>query len=345
MLAPPPMPRDIGHMNAFTTTCSPLGHIRGIEGHWAWHTLRDRDGARDPMADKILRDVLGIGIEQVMTYLMRERPEFAAFEDWVLSTAGVPAPDRVTRYHAWLDGAAPPADTAAQLAAIDTADPVLDAQALAHWDEHGFVVLRAAITPDEAAACADVLWRAVDADPNDPTTWYGARANGIMVQHFQDPALAVARRSPRIHKAFAQLLGTSDLWSTTDRMSFNPPETARHPFQGPDLHWDVSLATPIPLTTGGILYLTNTAADQGALRVVPGLHRWLEPWLAGLGDADPRSIDLSAEAVPVAAGAGDLVIWREALLHGASRNTGTRPRMAQYVNFYDPAVRPNALWR
>ena len=46
------------------------------------------------------------------------------------------------------------------------------------------------------------------------------------------------------------------------------------------------------------------------------------------------SVDLSGEAVTVPAGAGDLVIWRQEIPHGASANTSDRPRLAQYVTMY-----------
>jgi ectoine hydroxylase-related dioxygenase (phytanoyl-CoA dioxygenase family) len=155
-----------------------------------------------------------------------------------------------------------------------------------------------------------------------------------------------ARRSPRIHKAFAQLWGTADLWSTTDRMSFSSPETPEHPFRGPHLHWDVSLTTPIPFATQGILYLTDTAAEQGAFTLVPGFHRRIEAWLAALpAGTDPRQLDLSEAARPIAAGAGDLVIWRQDIPHGASPNRSARPRLAQYVNMYSPARERQSVWR
>jgi ectoine hydroxylase-related dioxygenase (phytanoyl-CoA dioxygenase family) len=38
--------------------------------------------------------------------------------------------------------------------------------------------------------------------------------------------------------------------------------------------------------------------------------------------------------VTVPAGAGDLVIWRHEIPHGASANRSNRPRLAQYVNHY-----------
>jgi hypothetical protein len=324
-----------------------LAGIEGLADLWREATGRVRRGA-DPcrwMADRILLDALGLGLEQVRTWLGSARPDFDAFCDWIAATAGLPSPERIERYRDWRAGRAPSVALRRALDAIDAAPPVLDADALAHWRAQGYVVLRGAIGADEAAAAADLLWTALGASPDDPDSWYGGGRQGIMVQLFQHPAMEAARRSPRIHKAFAQLLGGADLWATVDRMSFNPPQRPGHPFQGPHLHWDASLAPPIPLATQGILYLTDTAADQGPLVLVPGFHRRHEAWLAGLPrGADPRRCDLSGEAVPVAAGAGDLIIWHQALPHGASPNCAARPRLAQYVNMYSPAQARAREW-
>jgi ectoine hydroxylase-related dioxygenase (phytanoyl-CoA dioxygenase family) len=154
------------------------------------------------------------------------------------------------------------------------------------------------------------------------------------------------RNSPRIHKAFAQLWGTADLWVTTDRVGFNAPEREGFMFPGPHLHWDVSVKTPIPLGTGGILYLTDTPPEQGAFTVVPGFQRWGEAWLNALPrGADPRRQDLYALGPRAIGGrAGDLVIWHQALPHGASPNRGTRPRMVQYVNMFPTRVEEHEEW-
>lgn len=324
---------------------SSLREIRGIEDYWERRTLRARRPPPSTMADRMILDVLGLGIEQALPYLAQERPDFMAFERWVVATAGHPHPQRVDRFNAWTAGEPAPAAVAEALARIDAMAPVLDASDLDHWDRLGYVVLRGAVARAQAADAAALLWRLLGADPDDSATWYGPRTNGIMIQHFQDPVLEVARRSPRIDRAFAQLLGTSDLWSTTDRMGFNPPEHAGYRFPGPHLHWDMSLAQPMPLATGGILYLTDTTADQGALRLVPGFHRRIVGWLAELGDADPRDVDLSEHAVAVPGEAGDLIIWRQELPHGASPNSAARPRMVQYVNRYSPQEVEQRTWR
>jgi hypothetical protein len=75
--------------------------------------------------------------------------------------------------------------------------------------------------------------------------------------------LWATRLSARIHKAVAQLWGTSDLWLTVDRAGFNPPECEGWSFPGPRLHWDLDLVPPLRFSTQGILYLTDTAAEQG----------------------------------------------------------------------------------
>ncbi|GAA0312884.1 hypothetical protein GCM10009087_23800 [Sphingomonas oligophenolica] len=325
---------------------SSLSGIRGLSDYWASRTGRSPDALISEEQTRLLLDTLGLGIEQAASYLGADWPDYPTFEAWILATAGEPDPLLLARYDAWLDGAPPPDAERRRQQAIEAMMPVLDADALAGWDAEGFVILRRAITLDEAKAAEALLWRLAMAAPDDPDSWYrGPRNNGIMVQHFQDPALEAARRSPRVHKAFAQLWGSTDLWMTTDRMSFNPPERPGRPFQGPLLHWDVSLALPIPFATQGILYLTDTSADQGALQLVPGFHHRIEDWLDGLGDADPREVDLSAEARTIAAGAGDLVIWRHDLPHGASPNRTDRPRMAQYINMYPADLTSHPVWR
>ena len=319
----------------------------GLESYWRHHTRRERRAADADMwmADKIMLDALGLGLEQTHAFLARAAPGYDEFRNWVLATAGPPDVERIARYHAWLSGAPPPPRICELILSVEAAPDVLGPEEMEGWARDGFVILRAAIAGDEAAAAAQALWDHLGAAPDDPESWYAPRSHGIMVQLFQHPALEPARRSARIHKAFAQLWGTADLWSTTDRMSFNPPERPQHRFRGPHLHWDVSLTTPIPFATQAILYLTNTRADQGALTLVPGFHRRIEAWLQGLPPgADPRRQDLSGETRAIAAGAGDLVIWRNALPHGASPNRSARPRMAHYVNMYSPALKRQKVW-
>ena len=322
-----------------------FGDIRGLREIWAGRTRRAPYEPRPDPFERMVFGLLGLGLEQALQYLGQNTPTFEDFEAWAIATAGPPEAEAIARYHAALDGQPPPPAVQARLDAIESAAPVLDEGDLRQWEAEGYLILRNAVTHDQARAAETLLWRVTGADPADPATWRPRGAQGIMVQHFQDPALDAARRSPRVHKAFAQLWGTADLWPTIDRLSFNPPEAVGIPFQGPRLHWDVSLVLPIPFATQGILYLTDTAADQGALELVPGFHHRLERWLADLGEADPREVDLAPQAVTIPGETGDLVIWRQDLPHGASPNRASRPRLAQYVNFYSASLKSNPVWR
>jgi ectoine hydroxylase-related dioxygenase (phytanoyl-CoA dioxygenase family) len=130
-----------------------------------------------------------------------------------------------------------------------------------------------------------------------------------------------------------------------DRMSFNPPVRPGmvNPGLGHRLHWDVSLAPPVPLAIQGIMYLTDTSPDQGALELVPGFHRIIDEWVAG--QTDPRAVDLSGRAITVGGKAGDLVLWHQALPHGASPNRAVLPRLAHYMTMYRPDMTVAEEWR
>ena len=69
------------------------------------------------------------------------------------------------------------------------------------------------------------------------------------------------------HQAFTQIWGTVDVWFTKDRCGFHPPQRHDCPVPDPDLHWDVDfvIVKPYVIETQGILYLTETPPEQGAL--------------------------------------------------------------------------------
>jgi hypothetical protein len=325
--------------------------IYQLKRMWS-RTMAGQQGRASPATphdrhlDYLVINATGLGLEQTANYLGRTAPSFEEFEHWVIATTGGVSPERVARINAAVAGDDIPQETRRWLDTVAASEPVLSAADLAFWHEHGYVVLNDAVPRATYEAAAQALWDHLEARPDDPETWYTRRNNGIMVQYFQHPAFAAVRRSARIHKAFAQLWGTADLWATTDRVGFNVPERPRWTFPGPRLHWDVSVKMPIPLGTGGILYLTDTPPEQGAFILVPGFQRWGDDWLKGLPPGtNPRQQDLYALSPRAIGGrAGDLIIWHQALPHGASPNRGTRPRMVQYINMFPTRVEQQDEW-
>lgn len=335
---------------AAATETGALG-LYQLKRTWS-RAMAERQGRRgatslhDRQLDTLVIHAAGLGLEQTAEYLGRETPTFEAFERWIVEITGGIEAARVARINAAVTGAPYPADIQRWLAAVDASEPVLNADDLAFWNEHGYVVLHDAVAPESREAATQALWDHIGAREDDPETWYRGSDHGIMVQFFQHPAFEANRRSPCIHKAFAQLWGTPDLWVTTDRVGFNVPERPGFMFRGPDLHWDVSIKPPIPFGTQGILYLTDTPPEQGAFTLVPGFHRRVESWLGSLPPgADPRQCDMHAlGSTPVGGRAGDLIIWHQALPHGARPNRGSAPRLVQYINMFPANFDEQAEW-
>jgi hypothetical protein len=307
---------------------------------------RGRAGRSDPgewVRDNTLLAGLGVGLRETLDYLLQSQPSLDAFESWILDrNGGAIDGGRRARLSAALsdEGASgEPADPEAA--------PVLSAGDLAFWDEHGYVVVHDAVSGEQCQAAVEAICTFVQADLRDPDTWYrGLQGHSIWVPLLHHPALHANRRSPRIHRAFAQLWNREDIWVNVDQAGMNPPERPGWRFPGPHLHWDVSLAQPVPFGVQGILYLADTAANQGAFTCVPGFHRKIEAWLDGLpAGSDPRAHDFTADALPIAGRAGDLVIWHHALPHGSSPNRAALPRFVQYMVGRPSTWEHNPIWR
>ena len=259
-----------------------MGDVTVPHLHRLWsRTCGNKPGKQsgDPVeaaADKIAIYGLGLGLYETLQFLHGKRPGFDAFQDWILArNGGAVEPARI----AWVNDRIRRLADESRAGIVEPVpvEPALSADDLAFWDENGYVVLREAVSREAALAAERAVWDFTGARPEDPDTWYGnADGHTIMVPLVHHPAFDANRQSPRIRAAYAQLLGTDDLVVTVDRGGFNPPERPNWPFPGPRLHWDTSLAQPIPLSIQGILYLADTSAHQGAFCCVPGFHRRIE---------------------------------------------------------------------
>jgi Phytanoyl-CoA dioxygenase (PhyH) len=285
--------------------------------------------------DCTLRAGLNLNVLETARFLNpQDRPSFEAFEDWIVATnGGVMDEAELARLRAVLAGN-PVGSAVGSLDGVEGLTP----QELAFWDEHGYVVVRNAVDPADRDTAAAAIYQFLEASPTNPDSWYGRKFGvSIWVPLLRHPAFLANRRSPRLIKAFAQLWGREDLWATVDQGGFNPPEREGWKFPGPHVHWDVTIAPPHRFGVQGILYLTDTPANQGAFSCIPGFHRRLDEWLRTLpAGADPReALRREPGFVPIAGNAGDLVIWHHLLPHGSSPNRGRLPRVAQYI-----ALRP-----
>ncbi|WP_233841769.1 phytanoyl-CoA dioxygenase family protein [Dyella sp. 2HG41-7] len=268
---------------------------------------------------------------ETLRYLHQERPSYAQFEAWVLERNGDEFKEvSLNRLRRALAGETVGSEVG-NLSFVEG----LSADDLAHWHEHGYVILRNAISAEAAETAEMAVYDFLEMDRDDPKSWYReSLAHSIWVPLLRHPALVANRRAPRIHKAHAQLWGQEDLWVTIDQVGFNPPEHDHWQFPGPHLHWDATLAEPHCFEVQGILYLADVAEDQGAFSCVPGFHLTLKEWLKSV----PEGVDVHSYArrtltmKPVAAKRGDMIIWHHLLPHGSSPNRALRPRVVQYMS-------------
>lgn len=219
---------------------------------------------------------------------------------------------------------------------------VLSEQDRTFWEENGYLVLERAVSAENLQAVIDAVWTFLGRSPDNPDDWYGdPLLSGGMVNMHHHQALWDNRQSPRVHQAFADIWGTEKLWVSYDRANMNPPYGPQWDNKG-FIHWDLdSTVRPVPFKVQGVLYLSDTAEDQGGFQCVPGFHRRLEAWAATQPDDRPPAWpDTTGMQVKSIAGkAGDLVIWHSALPHGNGMNTSQRPRMAQYITMHPEDLR------
>jgi len=332
----------------------PLGRLEipYLHRYWqrCWLKVKEPTAtARQDVGEWDLENTLlsGLGLNILETGRFLHGPDhtgFESFEEWIIETnGGAIEPERLTRLRDALAGK--PVGSAA--GCLDHV-PGLTAEELAFWDEHGYLVVRDAVDACDRNAAAAVIYEFLDADPEQSETWYKNKfGKTIWVPLLRHPAFVANRKAPRLVKAFAQLWGREDLWPTIDQGGFNPPEREAWTFPGPHVHWDATLALPHCFGVQGILYLTDTPAEQGAFSCIPGFHRTLEQWLKDLpaGEDPHDAIRRHPGLKPIEGKAGDLLLWHQSLPHGSSPNRGAKPRVAQYIALRPTRWAYNAEWK
>jgi ectoine hydroxylase-related dioxygenase (phytanoyl-CoA dioxygenase family) len=233
---------------------------------------------------------------------------------------------------------------------------VLSKEDWAFWQENGYVVIPNAVPQENLDRMVETIWQFLDMDPDDAETWYKYKpytredrcspiSGAGMVEMYQHQALWDNRQHPKIHQAFAEIWDDEKLWVSLDRANMKPPARDDRPEWGHQgmIHWDMDTSEqPIRFGVQGVLYLTDTAENQGGFQCVPGFNNTFEEWVKTQPeDRNPRHPDLAdLEVKSIAGKAGDLLIWHRLLAHGNGHNTSDQPRLAQYITM-SPAPKDN----
>lgn len=242
---------------------------------------------------------------------------------------------------------------------------------LEFFRRNGYVKLNSLVSPDNCQAVIDAIYERLDADPDDPETWYTKPAgmddhwesrSGGMVELSHHQSLWDNRQDPNVYQAFTELLDEEALWVSMDRCNMTPPAREEHPeLDNSFLHWDADLSDEGSLKTGGsdlpyglqgVLFLDDVSEDQGTFQCVPSVYRNLDEWYETHTQSDMTEEAYEEETVRVAGEAGDFVIWDTRLPHGNGSNQADAPRFAQYITmvparFHDHEARSHRIerWR
>ena len=228
------------------------------------------------------------------------------------------------------------------------------------WTQRGYVVIKNAISKEQAEQTAAFLWDFEEKNPKDPSTWYSAPREEIqmkelagtgMVEVYNNQHLWNNRQSQKVYDAFVDVWGTEKLWVTIDRANLNFPIKKGYEYKG-FIHWDYDPETK-PQNVQGVIALSDqTDVNMGGFQCIPWLYQNYERWkLTQPQDRNrfqPDITGLEDKIEKVALEAGDLLIFNSLLAHGIRPNRSEgKVRIAQYISMM-PAEEDNIAlkeWR
>ena len=154
------------------------------------------------------------------------------------------------------------------------------------WRENGYVVIKNAISREQANNTASFLWEFEEKSPNKPESWYHAPraemqmkelAGTGMVEVYNHQYLWTNRQSQKVYDAFVDIWGTEKLWVTIDRANLNFPIKKGFEYKG-FIHWDYDPETK-PENVQGVIALSDQIdPNMGGFQCIPWLYQNYDSW-------------------------------------------------------------------
>lgn len=214
---------------------------------------------------------------------------------------------------------------------------ILTTEQHAFWKTNGYLKIEQTINEPDCDAVTELICQTLNIDLTDSETWYPQHGllQGLMLQKYQDEAIANIRNHPQIRAVFSSLYQHNNILANCEKVSYNPPVTPHFSFKGSPLHWDIDFETGPRYYIQGLLYLNDVPADRGAFTLIPGFHHQIEDYLTRFDHPESAIADLRNKGLEIAVEGkkGDLIVWLESLPHAASPNHSDLPRFVQYVSF------------
>ena len=233
--------------------------------------------------------------------------------------------------------------------------------------DDGFVRIDNAFSPDLAKQCRDELWAEIGLSPDEPEQWVQPV---IRVAYKASPPFVEAANTPRLHRAYDQLVG-SGRWIAPKAMGTFPIRFPSPESPGDDgWHVDMSFGfdaadfmewrANVKSTGRALLMLflfSDIGPDDAPTRIRKGSHYVIARELLPFGEAGATLRQLSADGyrstehcqVELATGtAGTVYLCHPFVVHAAQPHRGKKPRfMAQPPLLpkgeFDPALPPSPV--
>ena len=221
------------------------------------------------------------------------------------------------------------------------------------WLHNGFVIIKNAVSREQAKKTADFLWEFEEKDSNNQESWYTAPSAEMQMKELQGTGMVEVynhqllwenRQTERVYKAFVDIWGTEKLWATIDSANLNFPIQPGFEYKG-FIHWDYDPETK-PQNVQGVLALADqTDLEMGGFQCIPWLYRNYDSWKKSQQENrnrfQPDTKGLEKHFVKVPLEAGYLLIFNSLEPHGIRPNNSKyKVRIAQYISMI-PAEEEN----
>ncbi len=210
----------------------------------------------------------------------------------------------------------------------------------------GFVLVKGLLSKEEAADYREETHRLLTAlNREDDPTW-GSAAEVAMgaptsLKHLHDAQFYSAAYSRlmvdrRFTDVVAAVLGTPNVQLHHTKLFIKPPENGS-PFP---LHQDYPFFPHTHHRVGAaIFHFDDAPEEKGCIRVVPGSH--LQGPRTHNAEGGFHLPDVPFEsAIPIAAEAGDVILFTYLTLHGSGVNVSDEARTTWLIQYRDPTDPP-----
>lgn len=207
----------------------------------------------------------------------------------------------------------------------------------AFFKEHGYLIVRGALTQDAIDAALDKVWESLEEDRNDPVSWIrkGYRTAPIG----GEDVIRGTLYGNNVYAMAEELVGEGKLntgGGAGPHINFPDPDKEwREPMGHLDGYHTPTNGVPKGVvgsfTLGATLYLEKVEKQGGGFTIWPGSHRvWAEYFRYHDLDSLPGGIapfDLGPSH-EFTGEAGDVCFWHHQMSHTAGPNCGRRVRIA-----------------